>query len=66
MAGEYKVAFIPTHSYSLKGLTESPHHEVLSQVVFEEKGDSEPVISVVLNRSVKRGQVIIYAQTASN
>ena len=34
VAKEYQFAFIPTHSYSLKGLTESPHYEVLSQVVF--------------------------------
>ena len=35
-------------------------------MVFEDQGDSKPIISVVLNRSVKRGQVIIYAETADH
>lgn len=35
-------------------------------MVFEEKGESQPIVSVVLNRSVKRGQTIVYAETADH
>lgn len=63
VAREAQVAFVPTHSYSLKGLAESPHHEVVTQLVFEEGGEGEAVVEVVLNRSVKRGQVVVYART---
>jgi hypothetical protein len=38
---------------------------VLSQLVYEESGENEAICSVVLNRSVKRGQVVVYAKISS-
>jgi hypothetical protein len=35
---EAQVAFVATHSYSLKGLVDCGHFEVVTQVVFEESG----------------------------
>ena len=61
VAKEYQYAYIPSQTYSLKSIAEVPHYEILAQLIYEENTQGSPITNVVLNSSVKKGHILLYA-----